>query len=77
MGGIPRNFDGDPNLLNANRNDDGRWLNTTYDRPDNKWNHDSGFAFVVSKLSSFLSRRLVVSKKNFKALEKNKIGRIK
>ena len=53
MGGISRNSDGDPNLLNANRNDDGLWLNTTYDRPDNEWNRDNGFAFVASKLSLF------------------------
>lgn len=53
--GISRNSDGDPNLLNASRNDDGQWLNTTYDRPDNAWNRDNGFAFVASKLSSFLS----------------------
>ena len=51
--GISRNSDGDPNLLNANRNDDGQWLNTTYDRPDNAWNRDNGFAFVASKLSLF------------------------
>ena len=48
--------DGDPNLLNANRNDDGQWLNTYYDKPDNRWNRDNGFAFAVSQLSSFLSR---------------------
>ena len=46
--------DGDPNLLNANRNDDGRWLNAYYDKPDNRWNRENGFAFVVSQLSSFL-----------------------
>src|SRR3989344_2787244 len=49
------NSDGDPNLLNANRNDDGRWLNAYYDNPDNRWNRDNGFAFAVSQLSSFLS----------------------
>jgi len=49
-----RNSDGDPKLLNVNRNDDGSWLNTNYDKPDNKWNRDNGFAFVVSQLSSFL-----------------------
>ena len=48
--------DSDPNLLGANRNDDGRWLNAYYDRPDNGWNHDDGFAFAVSQLTSFLSR---------------------
>lgn len=57
--GISRKTDGDPNLLNANRNDDGQWLDTTYDRPDNEWNRDNSFAFVVSKLSSFLSWRLI------------------
>ena len=48
--------DGDPNLLNSNRNDDGRWLNANYDRPDNEWNDNGGFAFVVPQLSSFLPR---------------------
>jgi len=46
--------DGDLKLLNANRNDDGSWLNTNYDKPDNRWNRDNGFAFVVSQISSFL-----------------------
>ena len=59
LDGISRNSDGDPNLLNANRNDDGQWLNTAYDRPDNEWNRDNGFAFVVSQLSSFLSLSFV------------------
>jgi len=57
--GISHNSDGDPNLLNTNRNDDGRWLNTTYDNPDNRWNSDYGFAFVVAQFFSFLSWRLV------------------
>jgi hypothetical protein len=52
--GMSCNSDGDPNLLNANRNDDGRWLNTYYDRLDDKWNRNSGFAFALSKLFSFL-----------------------
>jgi hypothetical protein len=51
-----RNSDGDPKLLNVNRNDDSSWLNTNYDKSDNKWNRDGGFAFVVSQLSSFLLR---------------------
>jgi hypothetical protein len=46
--------DGDPNVLNANRNDDGRWLNTNWDKPDNKWNDNGAFAFLVPQLSSFL-----------------------
>lgn len=52
--GMSLNSDGDPNLLNANRNDDGHWLNTAYDNPDNRWNDDNGFAFVAPKLFSFL-----------------------
>ena len=47
--------DGDPNLLSANRNDDGQWLNANVDHPDNKWNDNGGFAFVIPQLSSFLS----------------------
>lgn len=53
--GFLRISDGDPNLLSANRNDDGHWLNAYYDKPDNRWNRDNGFAFAVSQLSSFLS----------------------
>ena len=51
IGGILHNSDGDPKLLSANRNDDGSWLNTNYDNPDNKWNRSDGFAFVVSQVS--------------------------
>lgn len=56
MDDISCDSDGNPNLLNANRNDDGRWLNAYNDRPDNRWNRDNGFAFAVSQISSFLSR---------------------
>ena len=45
------NSDGNPNLLSANRNDDGRRLDTYYDNPDNRWNVDNGFAFVLSQVS--------------------------
>lgn len=48
------NSDGNLNLLNANRNDNGSWLNTYYDNSDNQWNRNNGFAFAVSQLSSFL-----------------------
>lgn len=53
---ISRNSDGDPNLLGANRNGDGRWLNANFDDPGNRWNCGDGFAFAVSQLSSFLTR---------------------
>ena len=55
MDGILYASDGNPNLLSANRNDDGRWLNAYYDKPDNRWNREDGFAFVVPQLSSFLT----------------------
>ena len=42
--------DGNPNLLSTNRNDDGQWLNTYYDYPDNSWNRENGFAFIVSQV---------------------------
>lgn len=46
-----KDSDGDPELLNAFRNDDGSWLNSSFDSPGCKWNHGSGFAFVVSQVS--------------------------
>ena len=58
-GGILHISDGDPKLLNANRNDDGSWLNTNYDNPDNKWNRSGGFAFVVSQVSKKLPYLLI------------------
>ena len=58
--GIPRVSDGNPNLLGVNRNDDGRWLNAYWDNPENRWNRESGFAFVVSQISSFLSNPYLV-----------------
>jgi len=54
--GAAHDSDGDPNLLELNRNDDGRWLNANYDRPDDGWNRDNGFAFVVPQAESFLPR---------------------
>ena len=52
---VSYNSDGDPNLLNANRNDDGQWLNTNYDKPDNNWNQNSGFAFASGNSLYFSS----------------------
>lgn len=42
--------DGNPLLLTANHRDDGRWLGASYDRSDDKWPRDCGFAFVVSQV---------------------------
>lgn len=57
--GIPRNSDGNPNLLGTNRNDDAPWLNAYYDNPDNTWNRKNGFAFARSQLSLFPTLHLV------------------
>ncbi|MBI2628249.1 MAG: hypothetical protein HYW71_02345 [Candidatus Niyogibacteria bacterium] len=43
---------GDPRLLDANRLDDGRWLNAFNVRPVNRWSRVHGFAFAVSQVSS-------------------------
>ena len=39
---------GNPNVLNANRNDDGQWVNTYWDNPDNRWNDNGAFVFPVA-----------------------------
>jgi hypothetical protein len=47
-----KDSDGDPPLLNASRDGDGRWLFTYYDRPGRRWLREFGFAFAVSQVSS-------------------------
>jgi hypothetical protein len=47
-----KDSDGDPNLLNSNRDDDGQWLYAYYDEPDGRFNRENGFAFAVSQVSS-------------------------
>lgn len=56
MDGILHISDGNPNLLGANRNDDGRKLHAFCGKPDNRWNRENGFAFAVSQIISFLLR---------------------
>ncbi|MDB5275019.1 MAG: hypothetical protein JWO58_3386, partial [Chitinophagaceae bacterium] len=46
--------DGNPNVLNANRNDDGRWLNAYWDKPSNKWNTGGASALLVPE-TGFIS----------------------
>lgn len=41
--------DGNPNVLNVERNTDGLWLNSNWANPDNKWNPDNQFAFSLRK----------------------------
>ena len=54
--------DGNPNVLNSNRNDDGQWLNSYWDNPDNEWDDNGAFAFPVPQLSLFLS---LISRESF------------
>ena len=55
MDGTRHINDGNPNLLSANRNGDDRWLNANWDRPDDRWNRENGFAFLVPQIALFLS----------------------
>ena len=38
---------GNPNVLNANRNDDGQWVNSYWDNPDNQWDDDGALVFLL------------------------------
>lgn len=52
--------DGNPNVFNVNRNDDGKsWLNNNWAKPTNKWNSDNEVVFRLRK--SFLSALLQVA----------------
>ena len=53
---------GNPNVLNANRNDDGQWVNTYWDNPDNQWNDNGAFVFPLSE-SLFIS--LLLARESF------------
>jgi hypothetical protein len=44
--------DGGPDLLCADRDSDGRWLDACHGRPDRRWHRGYGFAFAVSQVSS-------------------------
>jgi hypothetical protein len=37
--------DGNPNVFNVERNDDGSWLNNNWAKPDKKWNPNNKFVF--------------------------------
>ena len=45
-----KDSDGDPNLLGASRNGDGRWLYANFDKPGLRWNRGRGFAFAVPQV---------------------------
>jgi len=42
-----KDSDGDPDVLYANRGDDGPWLYAGWDPPDSRWIVDGAFAFLV------------------------------
>jgi hypothetical protein len=45
-----KDSDGDPPLLRASRDGDGRWLYACYGGPDRRWDRGGGFAFAVSQV---------------------------
>lgn len=47
-----KDSDGAPRLLGVGRSDGGSWLRAGYGNPDGEWPRSSGFAFVVSQVSS-------------------------
>jgi len=46
------NSAGDPDLLGAGRDGDGRWLDAYFGEPGYRWGRGHGFAFAVSQVSS-------------------------
>lgn len=57
MDGISYATDSDGNLklFNVEHNDDGQWLNSYYDNPDNVWNADNRFVFARNDLPFFFA----------------------
>ena len=49
LGGVPyiTDEDGNSNLFNLNRDEDALWLNANWSNPDNFWNPDNTFVFVL------------------------------
>lgn len=56
--GVARKIDsdGDLNVFNVNRNDDGFWLDNNWTNPSNRWNLDNEFVFRLRKCFLFLPR---------------------
>lgn len=50
--------DGNPNVFNLERNDDGLWMNNNWAKPDNTWNPDNKFVFRLRNY--FLFRDLML-----------------
>lgn len=42
-----KDYDGDPSVLDADRNDDGSWLHARWAHPDDHWYDAGAFAFLV------------------------------
>lgn len=52
--------DGNPNVFNLERNDDGLWLNDNWTKPSNEWNSDNEFAFRFRNCLLFHNLKIVV-----------------
>src|SRR5690606_13830944 len=57
MDDLPHISDGNPNVLNSNRDDKGRWLNANWVDPDGYWLGQGASAFLVATL--FISSPLI------------------
>ena len=53
-----KDSDGDLRLLDATRRGGGSWLHTRYGNPDDGWDREDGFAFVVSQVSVLKAQTL-------------------
>ena len=51
--------DGNPNVFKLERNDDGLWLNENWASPDNRWNPDNEFIFVLPSKSLYFSLKYI------------------
>ena len=52
-----RDSDDNPNVFNVEHDDNGQWLNSNFDNPDNFWNADN--TFVFARRNSLLSLLII------------------
>ncbi|NBS67448.1 hypothetical protein EBT31_00850 [bacterium] len=63
------NSDGNPNVFNVERNDDGSWLNNNWAKPTNKWDANNEFVFRLRKCCIPRLHGAVFALRIFKILE--------
>ena len=52
--------DGNPNVFNLERDEDGLWLNDNWMNPENRWNPENEFVFVLRKSLCFRARQYIL-----------------